>query len=196
MKKTLLTLALAFVATLGFAQATGSAEAPLTCADFFTEGAATAVDNCYLKAYIVGSMVSPGGEYETQYFVAEEGAAASGTNILVADSKTETDVTKMIPLQLPKGDVRTALNLKDNTGLIGKCAIFKGQRALYFKVVGLKSVTEYTWVSEGTEDPNGVAAIEADGEAVYFNLQGVRVAQPEKGLYIRVANGKATKVVK
>lgn len=43
----------------------------------------------------------------------------------------------------------------------------------------------------------GVEAIEAaNGEAVYFNLQGVRVANPENGLFIRVQNGKAVKVVK
>ncbi|MDE6226500.1 MAG: hypothetical protein K2M63_03175 [Muribaculaceae bacterium] len=35
-----------------------------------------------------------------------------------------------------------------------------------------------------------------EGDAVYFNLQGVRVANPENGMYIRVVNGKAQKVVK
>lgn len=39
----------------------------------------------------------------------------------------------------------------------------------------------------------GVAA--EDGEAVWFNLQGVRVAEPQHGIYVRVANGKAAKVV-
>lgn len=34
-----------------------------------------------------------------------------------------------------------------------------------------------------------------DSEAVYFNLQGIRVAKPDKGIYIRVANGKSEKVV-
>jgi len=34
-----------------------------------------------------------------------------------------------------------------------------------------------------------------EGEAVYFNLQGVRVAEPAEGLYIRVINGKAEKVI-
>lgn len=43
----------------------------------------------------------------------------------------------------------------------------------------------------------GISAIEAEaGEAVYFNFQGQRVANPEKGMYIRVVNGKAVKVVK
>lgn len=42
----------------------------------------------------------------------------------------------------------------------------------------------------------GVDAIEAaEGEAVYYNLQGVRVANPEKGIYVKVLNGKSTKVV-
>lgn len=43
---------------------------------------------------------------------------------------------------------------------------------------------------------SGVAAIEADGVAEYYNLQGVKVAQPENGIFVKVVNGKATKVVK
>lgn len=43
----------------------------------------------------------------------------------------------------------------------------------------------------------GVDAIEAvDGEAVYYNLQGVRVANPERGLFIKVQNGKSQKILK
>lgn len=44
--------------------------------------------------------------------------------------------------------------------------------------------------------PTGVIGIEAEeSEAEYYTLQGVRVANPEKGIYVRVANGKAAKVV-
>ena len=43
---------------------------------------------------------------------------------------------------------------------------------------------------------SGIADIEAaDTEARYFNLQGVEVANPATGVYIRVAGGKATKVL-
>lgn len=35
----------------------------------------------------------------------------------------------------------------------------------------------------------------AEGEAIYYDLMGRKVANPEKGLYIRVINGKAVKVV-
>ena len=42
----------------------------------------------------------------------------------------------------------------------------------------------------------GVKNIELDAaEAVYFNLQGQRVANPDKGMYLKVVNGKAAKVV-
>lgn len=44
--------------------------------------------------------------------------------------------------------------------------------------------------------PDGISSIAADqnGEAVYYNLQGVRVAEPANGIVIRVQNGKSTKV--
>ena len=37
--------------------------------------------------------------------------------------------------------------------------------------------------------------VEEAGEAVYYNLQGVRVANPESGLYIVVKGGKSSKVI-
>lgn len=41
-----------------------------------------------------------------------------------------------------------------------------------------------------------VEAIEVEeGEAVYYNLQGVKVANPENGMYLKVVNGKASKVL-
>ena len=44
---------------------------------------------------------------------------------------------------------------------------------------------------------SGIAGIEAEnGKAVYFNLQGVRVENPENGVFIRVQNGKAVKIAK
>lgn len=47
------------------------------------------------------------------------------------------------------------------------------------------------------ENQSGIETVEAStvaGEAVYYNLQGQRVANPENGLYIRVQGGNATKV--
>ena len=46
--------------------------------------------------------------------------------------------------------------------------------------------------------PTSVEGIEAEGngEVEYFNLQGVKVQNPEKGIYIRVQDGKAVKIAK
>ncbi len=56
----------------------------------------------------------------------------------------------------------------------------------------------YCLAEEGFEDANvGVEDIVAEeaGEAVYYNLQGVKVANPENGLYIVKRGNKATKEV-
>lgn len=43
---------------------------------------------------------------------------------------------------------------------------------------------------------NAVEAVEvAEGVAEYYNLQGVKVANPVKGIFVKVVDGKATKVV-
>lgn len=53
------------------------------------------------------------------------------------------------------------------------------------------SSISFTWEAEGS----GVESIVADNsEAVYYNLQGARVENPENGMFIRVQNGKSTKV--
>lgn len=49
-----------------------------------------------------------------------------------------------------------------------------------------------------TSTLSGVESIDAEattGEAVYYNLQGVRVANPQNGIFVKVVNGKAAKVV-
>ena len=59
---------------------------------------------------------------------------------------------------------------------------------------GTASVYNYTVTKNNASGVEGIEADEADAE--YFNLQGVKVANPEKGIYVRVLNGKAVKVVK
>lgn len=48
--------------------------------------------------------------------------------------------------------------------------------------------------SEDDQPGSGIEAVEAAEDAEYFTLQGVKVVNPEKGIYIKVVNGKATKV--
>ncbi len=46
-----------------------------------------------------------------------------------------------MPIQLPAGDLRTALNLKDNPGNLKKELLICGNIETYFKATGLKSAT-------------------------------------------------------
>lgn len=101
------------------------------------------------------------------------------TNLLIADSKTETDYKNCLVLQLPSGDVRNALNLKDNPSNLGKEVIVKGSLEKYFGTAGLKSITEYVLdgqSSGGTEEPSGDAILEESFNNTFGNFTPVSVS--------------------
>ena len=63
--------------------------------------------------------------------------------------------------------------------------------------IGLYCIAEDGF-NDKFKDGDGVEGIEIDefeGEAEYFNLQGVKVANPENGLFIKKAGNKASKVI-
>lgn len=65
---------------------------------------------------------------------------------------------------------------------------------LIFKIEG-DSWATLTFVTDGEYD--GIEAIGIDeGKATYYDLCGRMVANPDKGIYIRVQNGKAAKVIR
>ena len=49
-------------------------------------------------------------------------------------------------------------------------------------------------VGAGVEEI-GVSSDDSDAEAVYYNLQGVRVANPSNGIFIKVKGSKSEKVL-
>lgn len=63
--------------------------------------------------------------------------------------------------------------------------------------MGIGAKTFFSKVNVEFVTPSGVGEIveESDAEAVYYNLQGVRVNNPQKGLYIRVKGNKSEKVM-
>lgn len=79
--------------------------------------------------------------------------------------------------------------------VVGEASVnFTLSAAVSSPKVVLNLTTKTVTVSDSA---NGINAVEvAEGEAVYYNLQGARVANPENGIFVRVANGKAVKVVK
>ena len=106
----------------------------------------------YMKGYIVGFV--SGQVYADGATFSADGAVAS--NVLLAESANETDATKCMPIQLPTGAVRTALNLKDNAGNLKKEVTLYGDLTKYFGQAGLKNVTFA--ILDGTEigtNPDG-----------------------------------------
>ena len=81
-------------------------------------------------------------------------------NILIAADANETDYKKCIPVQLVANtDVRTALNLVNNEGNLGKAVVIKGQLTKYFGVAGLKNPTAAVLdgkdIGDGGDTPSG-----------------------------------------
>ena len=124
---------------------TGSAEAPLTVTEFLAMGTPNpAVAGTYLTGYIVGFVDS--NNSNTFTFSATD---AVNTNLIIAASADETSKANSVPVQLPSGEVRAALNLVDNPGNLGKQVTLYGSHEAYFSVNALKSVTHYWWGATG-----------------------------------------------
>lgn len=102
----------------------------------YVAGSAT---TAWITGYIVGSVdgmtLSTNAVFGT--------STSTKTNLLISDNPNTTSVDECIPVQLPSGTVRTALNLVDNPGNLGKKVKLNGSIEKYFGVAGFKTVTEY-----------------------------------------------------
>ena len=114
----------------------GTEASPYTVTDAKTVKTGT---NKYIKGYIVGYV--PAKALNEAIFGDASSAEIAPTNILLAAKADEKEVTNCMPIQLPAGDLRTALNLKDNSGNLKKELIICGNIENYFGVPGLKSAT-------------------------------------------------------
>ena len=153
-----------------------SKENPFTVATAISKyNASKPLADTWVKGYIVGYVNGKsidGSILNDLSSITDE----NKTNLLIADSKTETDYKNCLVLQLPSGDVRNALNLKDNPSNLGKEVIVKGSLEKYFGTYGLKSITEYVLdgqSSGGTEE----------GEKTTFT----KVTEISEGTYVFAA---------
>ncbi|MBE3570065.1 MAG: chitobiase/beta-hexosaminidase C-terminal domain-containing protein [Bacillales bacterium] len=137
--------------------------------------------NATVEGYIVGVVTSGSGSSITY---THEGPFTVDTNLALADNPNETDKSKIIPVQLPSGSIRTALNLKTNPANLGKKIQITGSLEAYFSVPGLKSPTSYTFV----EDTNPtkvqqVTASPAPGAVAAGTTVTLSTATPDAKIY-------------
>ncbi len=110
------------------------------------EAIANNTGSATVEGYIVGTTAS-GSSYNL------DGANGVETNIAIADSSSETQSDKIMPVQLPKGSLRDELNLVANPANKGKKIQITGDLATYFGVPGLKGPTAYTFSDGTAPDP-------------------------------------------
>lgn len=116
----------------------GSEESPYSASQVVAKGKDVSETGVWVSGYIVGYI--PDKYLDGALFTVP---ATSATNILIADTPNETDYTKCVPVQLPIGNIRSALNLLDNSNNLGKqCSVY-GNLTAYFGVAGVKETSNY-----------------------------------------------------
>lgn len=118
----------------------GTKEAPYSVEDVITL-ALTDKTPAWVEGYIVGVMKN--NEFSTDNDVA--------TNLVIAASAE--DAATFVPVALPSGDVRTALNLVDNPTMLGAKVAVYGTLETYFSKPGVKNVSDYEILSTVTPEP-------------------------------------------
>ncbi len=113
----------------------------------------------WVKGYIIGTIPSTGEATLTGPFDVH-------TNMLIAESADETDVTKMVSVQLPSGAIRDALNLKDNSGNHKKEVLVYGALEYYYGFKGVKALTGY-WIDGDGIEP-GPGDMEKPANSFFF----------------------------
>ena len=170
----------------------GTTTSPYTVADVQALG--TSSSPVWVKGYIVGYALSSGQTFADKTVFRADEAVAS--NILLADAADVNEASQVIPVQLPTGSVRTALNLADNPDNVGKQVWLKGDIATYFGVPGLKNTSEYSFTEPQDEQPVETVSTTADAHAAEagttMKLEGLVVAIYPNGFLLADAAGFIT----
>lgn len=138
----------------------------------------------WVTGYIVGSVdgmtLSTNAVFGT--------STSTKTNLLISDNPDATSVDECIPVQLPSGAVRTALNLVDSPGNLGKQVKLNGSIEKYFGVAGFKTVTEYEIEGGGSSGGNDTPVTT---DPVTSLNEGFETSIPASWKNIKVSGDKA-----
>jgi hypothetical protein len=198
----------------------GTVDSPFTVADVKTLNNALAAGPKYWVAgYIIG-VPSAGNAEGNLTAVALTAPFTGATAIALSDAQNETDLTKMIGVQLPDGAIRTALNLKDNVTNLNKMVKVYGTLQAYFSAApGVQNTSDYVlepnalpsvdvkqfkvYTAEGKLHVNAleneqITVIDILGKQVYSNRlkAGLNVINlPSKGIMVVKIANTVTKVI-
>ena len=95
----------------------------------------------WVKGYIVGAFDGSINKFVT------DTTGQVKTNIALSDNINETDISKMIPVNITLTTLKNALNIVDNPGNINRFVFIKGNLAAYYSVPGLRDTKEYQFMN-------------------------------------------------
>ena len=154
----------------------GTAENPYTVEDVLALNN-TSKGPHYVKGFIIGQVngasISSGLDTEAPFegsTNSDGSVATQGTNLIIASVMGET--TKIVAVQLPKGDLRTAFNLVENPDMLGKEVLICGNLEKYFGVPGIKSPTSIEVIGGDNGDVVNVTDMQY-ADAYYMEEDGV-----------------------
>lgn len=114
------------------------------------------------------------------------------TKKLIQDDGTATnaeETSELIPANLQTEGESTFFTVGVQKG-------YNGEIKVYTTDSSEDAVATFSYSVSPTATPTVVEVIETEeGKAEYYSLQGVKVTNPEKGIFIKVLNGKASKVI-
>ena len=141
--------------------------------------------NKWVTGYIVGSI--------NNFVYTYDASGTAASNIILADSPTSTTDGDCLPIQLVSGtDVRTALNLVDNPGNLGKKVSICGSLESYFSVAGLKAPTGYVLDGSSVTPPPATSILSEAfnntiGSFTAYSVTGDEVWTPQSYGYIKMS---------
>ncbi len=170
----------------------GSKTQPYSPEDIIARGAdAEDILDVWVRGYIVGYVTGQSLNSGSVFFrdtpndapATRAGDEVSNTNLLLATNVEETNIENCIPVQLPAGDVRDNLNLRDHPELAFAEVELFGNAQKYFGVAGFKSVRAYEII--GVDVAVRAISADIDKDAAIYTIDGRRVSAITKpGLYI------------
>lgn len=151
----------------------------------------------WIEGYIVGCVkgsMKSGCNYTSE--------ATTTANILLADTFptcNEEDYLYCLPVELPNGDIRMELNLYDNPENYHRKVRIAGDLTLYYSVVGLKEIADYTWDTDDENENDNDDENEDDNDDDDYDdddpnlttsdtlsiAEGIRIQNQGKQYYIR-----------
>ena len=154
----------------------GTADNPYTVEDVIALNN-TLTGTHYVKGYIIGQVngasISSGLDTEAPFegsTNSDGSVATQGTNLMIASAQGET--TTIVPVALPKGELRDAFNLVENPDMLGVEVLICGELIKYFGVPGIKNPTSIEVIGGG--DPNVVTITGLQyADAYYYEYEGV-----------------------